>query len=310
MRKLLASAALSAVLLGIALPVEAAAPYSNVYCLATTVGTPSTFNRSSIMPTWNNADNRITIIGGGGDGFVGASGNGGGGGGSGALNIGTNFTLASGTNGYQVGAHGGTTNTTGATWVCNGNATCATINAASVILSIRGGSTAISNTGAAAGAITSAVGGTPQVGATGGSGGSARGGGGGGGAPGLRIADQTVYAGGAGSNSVTGSGVAGGQGASTFGGASGVAPSGNGGDGSEGPTCTGDVSGAVGAGGGGASGASTTNLNGGNGGAYGAGGGGAFFAGTAGLGKQGIIIFEWNPVPSTSTAIPFLLGVF
>jgi hypothetical protein len=272
------------------------APYNNAYCTATTGS--QTINKSALVG-WNDADNRIWVIGGGGDGFLSAtSGSGGGGGGASGISVAIGNTTLSATFTVQVGCHGCSTSTTGASWVCASTANCTSISASGVVASIRAGSSASTTSGGSGGTTTSAVG-TATAGAGGSSGGATRGGGGGGGGPGLRLADQTFRAGVLPAAAATGAGADGGQGDSTFGGAGGTHPGGAGAAGTESITCTaGDadlIGVTIGGGGGGAGGNPSGTISGGNGAGPGSGGGGTGNnSGTAGLGMNGIAVLEWN----------------
>lgn len=256
---------------------------------------------------WDNANNTIETIGGGGPGDDFTSGHGTGGGG-GAWNKIANFTFATPgttTATYQVGAGGiwaGGGNTAATdTWFNGANLAASSVGSKAGATGVAG---AGSQNGGAGGVGSSGVGTWNASGGRGGNltGASGAGGSGGGGAGGL--GNDGLGTSGTGSNAVddatTGANVqtAGGQGDGTFGGAGGAAAApaaGAGGAGKEWDATHGS------GGGGGGSSASGGNNTGGAGGLYGGGGGGARSTGgggnspAGGNGAQGIITLIYTP---------------
>lgn len=253
---------------------------------------------------WNNSNNTVEGIGGGGSGGAGrgTAGRESGGGGAEYRKI-ANFSVATpGTTAfnYVIGA-GGAAIVQSVNGNTAGNAgTDTTFNTSSLIA--KAGSA-----GAGVGTGAACNGG---AGGTGGTGASAN-------ADGGRGGNVTVDAGasgaggaggviGAGSNGVdsAGTATAGGSGDADFGGPGGAATGANGGNGSEW-----DATHGSGGGGGGASAGGAVAATGGTGGNYGGGGGAARTntgTATSGAGKQGIIVLSYVP----ATAAPFVSGEF
>lgn len=252
--------------------------FATLVFLTSPTGSNQTYTSLS---DWNNSNNTVETLAGGGSGAPGNGGygSGAGGGGGGYSKI-SNFSFATPgttTATYQIGG------VTGNSWF-NG----ATLGASSV--GSIGGTTATSNTANGVGSTTSAVGTTKYAGGNGGgfTSGSNFGGGGGGGAAG------PSGAGNVGAQEPNGgtTGAAGGSADAGSGGAGGTpaagAIGGVGGNGTEWDS-------SHGSGGGGAGGGSTSFAGGAGGNYGGAGGGGGFSAGAAGLGIQGIIVLTYTP---------------
>lgn len=256
----------------------------------------------TVPSDWDNANNTIEVIGGGGSAYSGAQGIGASGGGGGAYSKATNVTLTPGsTVAYAIG-NGGRKTAVGVgvvgvagtdTYFCNSTTNCASITGTAVLAGAKGGAGGASAT--AGGAGGAAASGFPAAGVrwSGGAGGAGNStgdsGGGGGGAAG---SSQDGLGGGAGATTASIGGGGGGGAGDNSGTNSTVGEAGNtaattGGDGGMGPLGTGGGLGGTGAGpagtagtGGGGAGGWQQN-NGGNGGSgggsattYGGGGGG------------------------------------
>lgn len=264
--------------------------------------------------TWNNANNKVECVGGGGSGACGhGSANQGTGGGGGCYSAITNFTFATpGTTTYQWEvATGGAAVSLSAAGSLSGNVGNSTwFNAAAdpgngsdnTKCSAAGGGAGIGaggaiTSGGAGGATTSSWGTTKNAGGTGGGATAAVGknglGGGGAGGPtaaganGVSTAVSTV-----GSNG--GAADVGGTGAGTAG--TGATSSGNPTGGGAGTEFDGSSHGCGGGGGGG----SLVTGPGGSGGNYGGGGGGLYNTTgtqTSGAGGPGIVVLTWTPAP-------------
>ncbi len=279
---------------------------------------------------WNDSNNSIQAIGGGGAGFSADATHGAGGGGGGAYSVVTNANLPEGTAiDIQVGA-GGSAGVNGEDSFLGG-ATCG----ASTICA-KGGTTATDANGAQGGLSTGV--GTQSVGGNGAAGSDTNiNGGGGGGAAGPGGEGKNGGEGDpadSGDDAGGGGGGAGGAGATAGGAGSGSSPgnggngpdgtgggaAGNGGDGSPGDPNTGGGGGGgdddasnfsggdggtgdditttpstAGAGGGGGGGAHSTTVNGGDGGLYGGGGGGGHTGNDGETGAQGVIVITYTP---------------
>jgi hypothetical protein len=285
--------------------------------------TDTTQTTWSVPTDWNNSNNTIEVIGGGGAGTPGFSNLGGGGGGAYAKK--TNVTLTpGGTVSFAVGAGGGNGGDGTDTYFCNSQSSCTSLSDSAVVVGAQHGSAGNGGTGGAGGSAGASVGSTKYSGGNGGSGsGSTTGGGGGaagpngnggnGGNGGVNLGGNTGGVGGGG-----GGGNGGGSN-----GANGTADTGNnfaGGNGGNNSSASGGGSGATsvaagsagtsgGGGGGGAILDSNYNINsGGNGGngtdlygTYGSGGGGGGSVtggGTGGLyggGGGGGDASVWSP---------------
>lgn len=250
---------------------------------------------------WNDSDNTIITIGGGGSSFSALQGTGAKGGGGGAYSSATNVNLPAGDPiTYAIGQGGrktvvgvGVGVAGGDTYLCNSTSNCASIGGSAVVVGAKGGGAGTNGTtgGGAGGAAASGFptsGGTRWSGGAGGNGhGTGDSGGGGGGAGG---SSQDGRAGGAGATSLSIGGGGGGgagdnSGTDSTAGEAGSTAATTGGDGGQGPAGTGGGAGGTGDGpsgtagtGGGGAGAWQGN-DGGSGGSgsatlYGGGGGG------------------------------------
>ena len=238
--------------------------------------TTTGLNNWTVPTDWNSNLNTVECVGSGGNGSV--TGYGGAGGG---YAIARNVALTAGNSvAYTIGAGGGATGVSGATFFNgtegSGHNSCEAL-----------GGTNAGFGGAGAGGTV--VNGTGSTGGAGGSISTDAGGGGGAAGPhgaGNSGANGTAGSGGAGGSGDNGSGGSGGAGTTT-------GAAGNGGNGSEWTT--------AGSGGGGGGAAIGTAGNGGN---YGGGGGGALGGGTSGSGIQGVIVITYTPQQATPYFAP------
>ena len=256
----------------------------------------------TVPADWNNANNTIETIGGGGASADQVGGIGKGGGGGGAYSKITNLSLTpSASVDISVGtggAHDGTT-TGGDTWFNGASLAASSVGA-------KGGSGTSNGTGAAGGVADDGVGTTKYSGGAGGNSGVwGYTGGGGGGAGGPDGAGANGSTNGVGDPSDIGG--AGGTGGNGSGGAGGAGGAGLGGSGSPGGAGTelGSSKGS-GGGGGGAGGASVQDGAGGTGGIYGGGGGGAGGSSASsnsngGSGGNGVIVVTYIPATPNTT---------
>jgi hypothetical protein len=256
--------------------------------IVTTLTSPTGSNQTWTKPAdWNNSDNKVETLGGGGSGGARHRGTGDGGcvsgGGGGAYNYATNISL-SGNPTYRIGAGGAAVsavsafnnnvqgNVGGDSWFNN------TALAGSSVGSKAGGAGA-----AATGAANGGAGGVAASGV-----GTGNNGGRGGNAP-----SPTQITSGGGAAGPTGAGNQGGDGGGN--GGSGDAGAGGAVNGGNGPAWP---SGGGGSGGGGIGGYNANAQTGGN---YGAGGGGSYSeeggpTAVSGAGKQGVIVIRYSPL--------------